>query len=371
MKTKSKLILGGLAAGALLAGTAGSLAALLAAQRALQALGRLRRGRGYDAFGLRWLGEGEDLRGQTVLITGGSRGLGLALAEEFALHGCKVALCARNEQELARARQQVEGLSAEVCAVACDVSKPDQVDHLMKAVRRQFGRIDILVNNAGIISVGPLHSLSLDDFREAMDVIFWGMVHPTLAVIPAMIEHGQGRIINITSIGGKISMPHLLPYGCAKFATVGFSEGLHAEVKHFGVRVLTVVPGLMRTGSHVNARFKGDHRHEYGWFAVAATNPLLSMSAARAARRIVDAARHNRAELVLGWQAQVLAHAHHISPELSAEAMALVTRLLPKAPREATEARRGLESGPALSRSPLTKLGRRAARRYNQTQETG
>jgi short-subunit dehydrogenase len=370
MKTRNKLIVGGLAAGALFAGTAGSVAVVVAARRALDGFGRLRRGRAYDAFGLRWLGEGEDLRGQTVLITGGSRGLGLALAEEFALHGCKIALCARNEQELARARQQVEGLGAEVRAVACDVSKPEQVDHLISAVHRQFGRIDILVNNAGIMTVGPLHSHGRNDFHEAMDVIFWGMVNPTLAVLPAMIEHGKGRIINVTSIGGKVSMPHLLPYSAAKFAAVGFSEGLHAEVKHFGVRVLTVVPGLMRTGSHVNARFKGDHRHEYGWFAVAGTNPLLSISAARAARKIVDAARHNRAEVVLGWQAQVLAHAHHISPELSAEVLALVNRLLPKAAREVTEAKRGIESGPAMTRSPLTKLGRKAARRYNQMEES-
>lgn len=370
MKTRNKVILGGLGAGALIAGTAGSAAAVLLIRRALHGVARLRSGHGYDSFGLRWLGEGEDLRGQTVLITGGSRGLGLALAEEFALQGCKVALCARNEDELARARQQVEQLGAEVCVVRCDVSKPEQVEHLIKAVRRQFGRIDILVNNAGIMSVGPLHLHGPEDFHEAMDVIFWGTVNPTLAVLPEMIEHGQGRIINITSIGGKISMPHMLPYGCAKFATVGFSEGLHAEVKRFGVRVLTVVPGLMRTGSHVNALFKGDHQREYGWFALAGTNPLLSMSAARAARRIVDAARRNRAELLLGWQAQALAHAHHISPELSAEALALVNRLLPRAPRGATGTKRGLEIGPPLTRSPLGKMGRRAARRYNQMEES-
>jgi short-subunit dehydrogenase len=233
--------------------------------------------------------------------------------------------------------------------------------------RRQFGRIDILVNNAGILSVGPLQSHTLDDFREAMDVMFWGMVYPTLAVLPSMIEHGRGRIVNITSIGGKVSLPHTLPYNCAKFATVGFSEGLHAELRRFGINVLTVVPGLMRTGSHINAHFKGDHKSEYLWFATGATNPLISMSAERAARRIVDATRRNQAEVMLGWQARALSHAHHLSPGLVAEALGLVNLLLPR--RDSNRKRRGHESESTITRSLLTALGRRAARRYNQIEE--
>jgi short-subunit dehydrogenase len=311
----------------------------------------------------------EDLRGQTVLVTGSSRGLGLALAEQFADQGCKVVLCARSEQELARARQQVERLGAEVCAVAGDVSRPEEVEHALRVARRHFGQIDILVNNAGIISVGPLESQSPEDFRQAMDVIFWGTVHPTLAALPAMIERGRGRIVNITSIGGKVSVPHLLPYNCAKFATVGFSEGLHAELRRFGIHVLTVVPGLMRTGSHLNARFKGNYNAEYRWFAASATMPLLSMSAERAARKIVEATRRNQAELTLGWPAKTLAGAQAVSPSLTAEALALVNRILPKSPPGATGSKSGREIESATAPSSLTALGRRAARRYNQIEE--
>jgi short-subunit dehydrogenase len=363
MKT-SKIILGGIAAGVLLAGTAAGLGAALAGRHLYARLQR-RRSRA-------WFGRGfssEDLRGQTVLITGSSRGLGLALAEEFAREGCNLVLCARNERELSRARQRVEALGAEVCAVTCDVSQPKQVDHLISVARRHFGRVDILVNNAGTISVGPLESHTLDDFHEAMDAIFWGTVHPTLAVVPAMIERGRGHIVNITSIGGRVSLPHVLPYSSAKFATVGFSEGLHAELRRFGVHVLTVVPGLMRTGSHLNAHFKGDHQGEYGWFAVSATNPLLSISAERAARKILEATRHNRADVVLGWQAKALAHAHHTSPGLTAEALGLLNLLLPRAHGESRLKKKGHESESQLTRSALTTLGRRAALRYNQTEE--
>jgi short-subunit dehydrogenase len=356
MKTRNRVILGGFAAGALVAGTAAGIGAVLAGRRAFHVL---RQVRGWRS---------DDLRGQAVLITGSSRGLGLALAEEFARHGCKVVLCARNERELVRARQRVERLGAEVHAITCDVTKPEQVEHMITSARQHFGRIDILVNNAGTISVGPLMSHGIDDFRESMDTMFWGTVYPTLAILPAMIERGRGRIVNITSVGGKVSMPHLLPYSCAKFATVGFSEGLHAELKRFGINVLTVVPGLMRTGSHLHARFKGHHEREYSWFAVGGSNPLLSISVERAARKIVNATRRNQAEILVGWQAHALIHGHDFSPTLTLKALALANQLLPRA-RDGGEVKRGHESESAVTRSLLTALGRRAAERFNQMED--
>ena len=353
MENRTKIMIGGIAAGTLLAGAATGVGTVMAAQRALKKFRRHR---------LR------ELRGQAVLITGGSRGLGLALAEEFAEAGAKIAICARDEQELARARQHLERLGVEVCAVACDVSRPEQVEHLISSVQQQLGRVDVLVNNAGVISVGPLLSQTLEDFEEAMDVMFWGTVHPTLAVLPQMLSQGRGKIVNITSIGSRVSVPHLVPYCCAKFACVGFSEGLHAELKRFGIHVLTVAPGLMRTGSHLHAQFKGRHKQEFGWFAVSGTNPLASISARRAARKIVSAACANRADLVISWQAKLLAQVHGIAPGLTQEGMALVNRLLPDA-GGVTEKKPGHESQSAVTRSPLTALGKLAARRYNQLEE--
>jgi short-subunit dehydrogenase len=354
MERKTKIMIGGIAAGTLLGGVAAGVGSLMAAQSAMEKLRRRR---------LR------ELQGQTVLITGGSRGLGLALAEEFAHAGAKIAICARDEQELMRARQQIERLGVEVCAVACDVSKPEQVEHLINSVQQQLGRIDVLVNNAGVISVGPLLSHKLEDFQEAMDVMFWGTVHPTLAVLPQMLSHGRGKIVNISSIGGRVAVPHLLPYCCAKFACAGFSEGLHAELKRFGIHVLTVVPGLMRTGSHLHAQFKGKHKQEFGWFAVSGTNPLASISAKRAARKIVSATCANRTDLVISWQAKLMAEVHGFAPGLTQEAMALVNQLLPDAGGN-TEKKPGYESQSVVTKSPLTALGKWAARRYNQLEET-
>jgi NAD(P)-dependent dehydrogenase (short-subunit alcohol dehydrogenase family) len=310
-----------------------------------------------------------DLTGKVALVTGGSRGLGFLVARDLGRLGCKLVICARDEAELARAREDLARDASDVMAIRCDVSDGDDVDRMVRRAEARFGRIDVLVNNAGIIEVGPLDSMSRDDFARAMDVMFWGTLNPTLAVLPGMRERREGRIVNITSIGAKISVPHLLPYGSAKFAALGLSEGLRAELAGSGVSVTSIVPGLMRTGSHLNARFKGDKEKEYAWFSLGATLPLVSMDAERAARQIVAAARGNEAERILSIPAKIVVRLHGLFPGLVTELLGLTNRfLLPETngDRSRSEAGRALEgNAPGLVKS-LTGLGRAAARRFHQ-----
>src|SRR5207248_1706106 len=179
----------------------------------------------------------------------------------------------------------------EVETIPCDVSVQEQVQAMIARATARFGQIDILVNNAGVIAVGPLEAQTVSDFEQTMNVMFWGTVYPTLALLPHMLSRRGGSIANITSIGGKVSIPHLIPYNCAKFAAVAFSEGLRAELANYKIKVTTVVPGLMRTGSHLNAYFKSKHEQEFTWFSLGATMPLVAMNASRAARKIVSAIR--------------------------------------------------------------------------------
>src|SRR3954464_5237892 len=220
------------------------------------------------------------LQGRTVFITGGSRGLGLAMAEEFARRGAQIAICARDAEELERARQQIEReAGGTVLTVVCDVSDREQMENTVLKVQNHFGAIDVLVNNAGIIAVGPVENQNVADFEEAMKINFWSQVYATLAALPEMRRRGEGRVVNITSIGGKVSVPHLLPYSCSKFAAVAFSEGLRAELSNTGVKTITIAPGLMRTGSFLNSQFKGDDDREATWFSLSASVPGVSMSA--------------------------------------------------------------------------------------------
>lgn len=311
-----------------------------------------------------------DLTGQVVLITGGSRGLGLALAREFAKHGCRLALCARDTDELARAKAALSEQDAETFTVPCDLRDEDQVNDMVAMVTRHYGHVDILVNNAGVIEVGPVENQTVQDFDNAMRTMFWGALYTISAVLPQMRQRKAGRIVNITSIGGKISVPHLLPYSCAKFAATALSEGLRAELARDGIVVTNIAPGLMRTGSFLNARFKGNHGGEYGWFSVSDNIPGLTISAERAARQIVRAARRGEAERVLTLPAALAAKFHGMFPGLTADLSALANRLLP-APNhiDGNQIKSGAEvqqANPSDIRDGLTTLGHSAAARLNE-----
>lgn len=309
---------------------------------------------------------GYTLQGRTVLITGGSRGLGLALAREVSAQGARLVICGRDAETLERAGASIAKTGAEILAIAADVTDRASVEHMIDAVRQRFGPVEVLINNAGVIEVGPAETMSVADYEEAMATNFWGMLYPTLAVLPEMRGAKSGRIVNITSIGGKLGIPHLLPYSASKFAAVGFSQGLRAEVAADGIKVVTVCPGLMRTGSPRNAIFRGQHRSEYAWFSISDAFPGLSISAESAARRVVAACRRGDAEVLFPLPARIAAVVNAVAPGLTANILASVDRLLPGSGTGKSGRHKGSDSQSVLSPSWLSSLGDRAARKYNQ-----
>ncbi len=307
-------------------------------------------------------------KGRCVVITGGSRGLGLVLARQLAREGARLALLARDAAELERAAGQLSSFGTEVMTVACDVRKQIEVQDAMQQVLARFGNVDVLINNAGIIQVGPLEHMTVKDFENALAVHVLGPLHCVLAVLPQMRRAGGGRIVNIASVGGKIAVPHLLPYCASKFALVGLSDGLRAELRRHKILVTTVCPGLMRTGSPPNALFKGRHHREYAWFAIAGSLPLLSMSAERAAERILNACRRGAARLVLGAHAKGAVLFNELFPGAMTRLLSITNRVLPgPAATSGPETYTGSESQSFLAPSWLTRLSEEAAGRNNQT----
>lgn len=321
---------------------------------------------GFGVFALR-LRRRLDLDGRVAVIAGGSRGLGLVLARELAARRARIVLMARDVDELERARVDLAVCGAnDVLIVPCDVTQPAQVDEAVATVLDACGRIDVLIDCAGDIEVGPLEAMRYSDFERAMATNFWGPLHLVRAVLPGMRARGGGRIVNISSVGGVVAVPHLLPYVASKFALTGLSLGLRSELAKHGIVVTTVCPGLMRTGSPGNALFKGDRGAEYSWFSVSDSLPLLSMSAERAARRIVRAIQRGKARVVLGMPAKMAAVAQALAPGVVAFAMETANRLLP-ASEDARAPSTGNESR-AAAHVPrwLTTLGDRAAARNNE-----
>ena len=307
-----------------------------------------------------------------ALVMGASRGLGLLIARELLDRGHDVVITARGESDLDAAARRLSGRGRQVHARVCDVRDREAVNALVEDVEGTLAPVDVLISVAGIIEVGPAESMTAETYDDAIDTMTRGPIHAALAVLPGMRSRGRGRIGTVTSIGGMVSPPHLLPYATAKFGAVGFSDGLAAALSGTGVTATTVVPGLMRTGSHQRARFSGDAAAEYSWFAPAASMPLLSMDADRAARRIVAGVLAGRPMVVLTPLAWVGIRVRGLAPATTTRVMGWAGRVLPGQPRRggrhAVEGRDAASAvGDVVRR--LTTLGDKAARRNNEVSE--
>jgi NAD(P)-dependent dehydrogenase (short-subunit alcohol dehydrogenase family) len=307
------------------------------------------------------------LPGATAVVCGASRGLGRALALELARRGvAKIAVCSRTGHDLDELAAELTHRGVHACAEACDLADAADTERFIYNACARLGPIDILVANAATIGVGPFATMAKSDFDEALASTFYTALNPILAVLPEMRHRRRGNITLITSIGARVGVPHLAPYCAAKFATIGFGEAIRAELARDGIHVLTVVPGLMRTGSHVHARFKGEHDREYGWFAAGATAPVVSIDTDRAARRIVAAIARGEVELSFTPEARLAPVLRTLMPRLWSELMALGARMLPAPPLESprtTAFREGLDIE-RTSQSRLVEVVRQRGRKF-------
>src|SRR6184192_3943678 len=306
------------------------------------------------------------LREKVVLITGGSRGLGLVLARHICARGGNVALIARDDEELARAKADLSPRGGKVLTIECDLLDSGQIQVAVRRVIDRFGKIDVLINNAGIIEVGPLEHMTREDFERAMHLHFWAPFELISQIVPEMRIWGGGRVVNISSIGGKVAVPHMASYSASKFALTGLSDALRAELARYNIYVTTVAPGLMRTGSHVNAKFKGNHDNEFAWFAASAGAPLISISADRAARKILAACRRGQPSLILTLAARAAIVGNALAPNLTGYAMKFANRLLPGAGGEEGNKSRAGSQLRRLTPERLTRLADRATKKNNE-----
>jgi short-subunit dehydrogenase len=285
-----------------------------------------------------------NFRDKVALITGGSRGLGLEIAKQICARGGKVALLARDTEELARSKTDLDRFNTEVLTIQSDLLESTQIQSAVQQTLQRFGKIDILVNNAGMIEVSPLDHLQLKDFDREMRLHFWAPYILQFLIVPHMRGKGGGRIVNISSIGGRIAVPHMAAYSASKFALAGFSDASRAELARDKIYVTTVTPGLMRTGSHVHAKFKGDHSAEYAWFDWSLKIPFAAISAERAARKIVNACARAKPVLIMPFTARLIIAANAVFPNLMARAMKMFNRSLPpRVSQSGNEARSGAE----------------------------
>ncbi|HEY9663972.1 MAG TPA: SDR family NAD(P)-dependent oxidoreductase, partial [Allocoleopsis sp.] len=313
-----------------------------------------------------WREKVYDLGGKTVLITGGSRGLGLVMARQLLDAKAKVAICARDEAELERARTELVQRSGDILALTCDVTDHTQVEQMIQHVRNQFGAIDVLINNAGTDIVSPVENLTMQDYDDLMKLHFWAPLYTTYAVLSEMQARRTGRIVNISSIGGKTASPHMVAYCASKFALVGLSEGMRSELAKDGIAVTTVCPGFIHTGVVDHAIMKGQHRKEFAWFSIGDSLPLLSASAEQVARATIAGLRRGAAEVIVPFPTWFSVKFYALFPGLNTNLFGLVNRLLPGAGGIGKQRAFGKDSHSAWAPSGLTYLSDRAAERNNE-----
>ncbi|WP_456276804.1 SDR family NAD(P)-dependent oxidoreductase [Bacillus sp. AK128] len=189
---------------------------------------------------------------KVVMITGGTRGLGKALAFAFAKEDYQIAICARNEEEIQKIKVELEQTGAEVVAVNADVANEKDVDRFVSVVENMFGKVDILINNASIFGPGPslLLDFSNQQFEEVLKVNLMNPFLVTKRVLPGMLTKSSGSIINVTSEAGRTGYAEWGAYGISKFAVEGLTQTWADELSESGVRMNMVDPGEMDTGMH-------------------------------------------------------------------------------------------------------------------------
>lgn len=305
------------------------------------------------------------LEDKVVLITGSSRGLGLELARALVAKRAKVVLCSRSSDQLSKAKAELRNLGGDVISFTTDVTDRNQVNELIEKVIAHYGRLDVLINNAGTIQVGPVQNMSIEDFEKAMQTNFYGPLYCIYAALPHFQQRKEGRIVNISSIGGKVAVPHLLPYTASKFALTGLSEGLHAELEKQNIHVTTIVPNLMRTGSPRNITVKGNHEAEYAWFKLADSMPLVSEESSIAASDVIKAIEYGDSEATLTLTAKVATFVQGFAPTWVNTVMSFTNRLLPNS-TNSNEVRKGYQSESKYTRNRIAALTDRAAIKNNE-----
>lgn len=306
------------------------------------------------------------LANKVALITGGSRGFGLILARQLAEKEVKIAICSRSEEQLENARRELEGMNADVLAIPCDLTDQTQVNKLVDAVISHYGQLDILINNAGEMTVGPQEVMTIKEYQNALDIHFWAPLYSMLACIPYFKKQKEGKIVNVTSIGGKVSVPHMLPYSASKFALVGLSEGMQYELQKENIQVMTVAPYLMRTGSPRNITVKGDHEKEYAWFKTMGSSPQVSQDPYTVAKKIIHALEYNKLQPTLSYMERLASISKELLPAPFRVIMTQFNNLLPQAGPAGFVSKKGFESESRASQNKHARTGDKAALMNNE-----
>ena len=254
------------------------------------------------------MGKEIDVSSKVVVVTGASMGIGEALARIFADHGARVVLLSRDAGRAEAARDRV-GHPERTLALSCDVRNREEIDRVLSLTLHHFNRIDVWINNAGHGLLDSVAQLDMTACRETFDTNFFGAVESMLAVIPVMKQQGAGTIINISSVAGHIPLPFHAVYSATKFAMNAFGKAARVELKNFGIHVMTVCPGYVRTDFGANA-LRGQE------VKTVRPSTVRGISAQRVARAVLHGYIKQKREVIVPWVMHPVVKLYQLFPAL-------------------------------------------------------
>jgi short-subunit dehydrogenase len=254
------------------------------------------------------MGKEIDVSSKVVVVTGASMGIGEALARIFADHGARVVLLSRDAGRAEAARDRI-GHTERTLALSCDVRNREEIDRVLSLTLHHFNRIDVWINNAGHGLLDSVAQLDMAACRETFDTNFFGTVDSMLAVIPVMKQQGAGTIINISSVAGHIPLPFHTVYSATKFAMNAFGKAARVELRDFGIHVMTVCPGYVRTDFGANA-LKGRE------VKTVRPSTVRGISAQRVARAVLHGYIKQKREVIVPWLMHLVVKLYQLFPGL-------------------------------------------------------
>jgi short-subunit dehydrogenase len=249
-----------------------------------------------------------DLSGQVVVVTGASMGIGEAISKIFADEGASVVMLSRDAGRAEAARTRV-GHADTTLALACDVRNREEIDRVIGLTMHHYGRIDVWINNAGHGLLDSVSDADMAACRETFDTNFFGAMDAMQAIVPVMKPQGSGTIVNISSVAGHIPVPFLAIYSATKFALNAIGKGARIELKKFGINVLTVCPGYVRTDFGANA-IRGRELKQVR------PESVRGISAERVARAVFRGYSRKKREMIVPWTMQPVIKIYQLFPGL-------------------------------------------------------
>src|SRR2546428_3269231 len=249
-----------------------------------------------------------ELAGKVVVVTGASMGIGEAIAKLFVDHGANLVLLSRDASRVEAARGRV-GHTERTLALFCDVRHREEIDRVLSLTLHHFNRIDVWINNAGHGLLDSVAQLDMAACRETFDTNFFGAVESMLAVIPVMKQQGAGTIINISSVAGHIPLPFHTVYSATKFAMNAFGKAARVELRNFGIHVMTVFPGYVRTDFGANA-LRGQE------VKTVRPSTVRGISAQRVARAVLHGYIKQKREVIVPWVMHPVVKLYQLFPAL-------------------------------------------------------